>query len=374
MGKKKILLLCQLPPPIHGQTLMNSYVVGSRVLSTKYDVELLPIRFASSNADVGRFSPRKVLKTVVLSLRLFIKLLTNKIAFIYFTIAPTGKAFLRDCLFVGIAKLLRKTVVFHLHGKGIRDNSNAPGFGALYKWAFHRQYVIVLSEKLQHDVADLGLRRAPFVVPNGIPLLADDQEINSIFAERSEKTGPPTILFLSNMKISKGVLDLLQACASLKNEGVEFRAVFRGAWSNDNCRSVFYDFISKNDLENCVVYGGPAYGEEKVAAFGKADMFVFPSRNEAFPLVLLEAMQFGLPVISTSIGGIEDIVLSGENGIIIQSGDVDQLKGAMTELILDPQRRITFGQKGRDKYLREFTIERFEERLSKAFDEVSASL
>ena len=374
MQRKKILLLCQLPPPIHGQTLMNSYVVGSKLLRSKFEFVLVPLQFQLSNADVGKFAFGKILKAVSISFRLFVNLLTDRISFIYFTITPAGKAFIRDCFFVGIVKIFGKKMVFHLHGRGIKDSSRSSLISGLYKWVYARQYAIVLSGKLRDEVEGLGLHRMPFIVANGIPLLVDGQEINSIFAERIERKAPPTILFLSNMKISKGVLDLLQACASVKKEGLEFRVVFRGAWSNDNCQSLFYDSIAENGLENCVFYDGPAYGEEKHAVFRKADMFVFPSRNEAFPLVLLEAMQFGLPIISTSVGGIEDMVSSGENGIIIQPGDVDQLKGAISDLILNPQRRITFGQKGRDKYLREFTIERFEESLCKALDEVSASL
>jgi glycosyltransferase involved in cell wall biosynthesis len=80
-----------------------------------------------------------------------------------------------------------------------------------------------------------------------------------------------------------------------------------GKWADITERD-FCAAIEKKNLSNCVFAHGAKYGNEKTYFFEQADIFVFPSHDECFPLVLLEAMQSGLPIISTNEGGIPDIV------------------------------------------------------------------
>ena len=102
---------------------------------------------------------------------------------------------------------------------------------------------------------------------------------------------------------------------------------------------------------------------EKEKFFINSNVFVFPTFCDIFGLVLLEAMEYGLPCISTYEGGIPSIIQNGENGILIEQQNIEQLKNAMLSFIENPDKN-DMGKKGREIYLRQFTISKFEERLN----------
>ena len=87
--------------------------------------------------------------------------------------------------------------------------------------------------------------------------------------------------------------------------------------------------------------------------------------NECFPLVLLEAMMFSLPIISTSEGGIPDIVQNGETGFIVQKQNPEHLAEKILILINNPCKRKLMGVNGNEKFYKNYTLDIFEKRLTK---------
>ena len=116
---------------------------------------------------------------------------------------------------------------------------------------------------------------------------------------------------------------------------------------------------------------GKRYGEEKERIFQNSDIFVFPTyyECECFPLVLLEAMQYGLPCVTTDEGGIRDIVENGRNGFVCPRQDAMAVADALDTLINDSELRTTMGKEGRKKLMKLFTESVFEERLKEIFEE-----
>jgi len=117
-----------------------------------------------------------------------------------------------------------------------------------------------------------------------------------------------------------------------------------------------------------VFYNG--YGEEKLPFFQQADVFVFPTfySNECFPLVLLEAMEQGLPCISTNEGGIAAIVDEGETGFLVPCREVAPLAERISILLKDEALRKRFGEAGRIKFEEEYTLQRFEENIKRCLE------
>ncbi len=113
-------------------------------------------------------------------------------------------------------------------------------------------------------------------------------------------------------------------------------------------------------------YHGRMYGKDKETILSAADIFVFSTfyHNECFPLVLLEAMQHGLPCVSTAEGGIPGIIDEGETGYLTEKHDCQALADKIEYLCLHAEARRSMGDKGRRKFLREFTLGRFEGRMS----------
>jgi glycosyltransferase involved in cell wall biosynthesis len=191
----------------------------------------------------------------------------------------------------------------------------------------------------------------------------EDIVCNSLNVNRSSLI--VKILFLSNLISSKGVYVLLDACRVLKERGLQFVCDFVGGETKEIDRATFEAAVKERDLEGIVCYHGPKYGEEKEAYWRRADIFVFPTFyfNECFPLVLLEAMQWRLPLVSSDEGGIPDIVKDGVNGFVCTRQNVQSLAEALEKLITNPVLRQQMGEQGYQRYQEEFTLEAFERRF-----------
>ena len=188
---------------------------------------------------------------------------------------------------------------------------------------------------------------------------------SSAAINRSEAASlPVNLLFLSNLIPSKGVYVLLDACRILKDKGLDFQCNFVGGETKEIDRARFEAEVQKRGLEGMVRYEGPKYGEEKEKYWRGSDVFVQPTFEDCFPLTIVEAMQHGLPVVSTDEGAVPDMVADGVNGFVCERKDVSGLAGALERLITDASLRMRMGEVGRKRYEEEFTLERFEERFA----------
>lgn len=112
------------------------------------------------------------------------------------------------------------------------------------------------------------------------------------------------------------------------------------------------------------IYHGKMYGDAKKEMLSKANVFVLPTMNDCFPLVILEAMENGLPVVTTPIGGIPDIVDDEVTGLITEDGDAQSLANNLSRLLKDKDLATIFGENGRKKLLEKYTEKSFERTLS----------
>lgn len=363
---KRILFIVQLPPPIHGASIMNSHVVTSEIIKRNFIVEVVNLQFAKSVKDIAKFSIKKIIKSISFGYEIFNKIKLNKPDLIYFTLSPIGYAFYRDFFYVLLINMMHANTIFHLHGKGINNKAaNSWINKKLYKYVFKGKNVICLSKNLANDLVNIS-NFVPFIVPNGIPV----QQLHN-GSNIHKKKSVPQILFLSNYIESKGVIVLLNALNILFQQGYIFNARLVGAPS-DLSIEFLEQIVAKNNLTEFISIVGPRYDDQKVEEFQNADIFVFPTyyENEAFPLVILEALQFGLPVISTFEGGIPDIIIDGETGFLVEIQNSKMLAEKIAILLLDDNLRKQIGKNGYDRFLNNFTLNHFENNLINVFNKV----
>jgi glycosyltransferase involved in cell wall biosynthesis len=155
----------------------------------------------------------------------------------------------------------------------------------------------------------------------------------------------------------------------LHENGTSFQCDFVGEWHTID-RESFNSMVSDYGLEGRVTAHGGIYSTEKNSFYARADIFVFPSHNEAFPLVLLEAMQHGLPCISTDIGGTSDMITDQVNGYLVPVQRPEMLADRIQNLISDPEKRAAFGARGREIFQDKYTVEKFESQMYKIFTEL----
>lgn len=346
-----MLCVMQLPPPIHGVTVVNQTIAESALLAARFDLEVLPLAFATTFEDLDRVSLRKLLRTVATAGRLAHELVMRRPDAVYFTLAPTGAAFYRDCLLVALAKLAGVRRIYHLHGKTTRR-------GALHRWAFRDAWIIHLSQRLAAALPDVVPRERVLVVANGVAERSP--------ADRSDHRGRVRLLFLSNVTRTKGPLVLIEALGMLHAAGVAFDATLAGAVHHRHFLDRCHSEIRRHGLERQVRYVGPVYGEHKHRLLDEHDIFVLPTCRDAFPLVVLEAMQAGLPVVTTREGALPEIVDDGVTGLLVPPGDPVALAKCLATLLSDRAMQRRLGAAGRARYLRDYTLGTFEQNLADA--------
>ena len=349
----QILFLIQLPLPIHGASLMNKYIRESMLINTAFDCTYIDITTSKDLKHIGKFDLTKYLRTLLIYVDILKKLLSRKCDACYITLSPHGPALLKDGIAVLLCKMFGTNIIIHLHGKGIKeraDQSKIKKF--LYKRVFKNTNVICLSNRLIHDISAV-YNGKPCVLNYGIPDASPT------------KKRPPCkyvkLLFLSNFVVSKGILVLIDALKILHERNVNFKCNLVGK-EFDISYPDMQNLINNYNLKDQVSIVGAMYGKDKDEQFLKTDIMVFPTfyDNEAFPLVILEAMMHGLPVISTYEGGIPDIIDDGITGFLVHRENPIALADKIQYLIDHPNRIREMGDAARRKYEKKYKIDTFQ--------------
>ena len=155
------------------------------------------------------------------------------------------------------------------------------------------------------------------------------------------------MVFVGRLSEAKGVFDLLSAISILKDAGLRVTADLIGTGQTDEEDRLVRSEAQAKGLEDAICFHGMKTGAEKQAILSGADLFVLPSHMEIFPVSILEAFACGLPVVSTSVGAIPEIVADGKNGILVNVGDVQALASAMRKILKDKPLRMRMGRTNR---------------------------
>jgi glycosyltransferase involved in cell wall biosynthesis len=195
-------------------------------------------------------------------------------------------------------------------------------------------HIIALTNIDKGKLSALGYPRERItVIPNGI----DERK----FLHREhfvEKRKGFKILCVSRFARNKGYEILIQALKLIK-EKFDFYAYFVGSVADANYFSYIRHLVIREKLEENVTFGISINDAQLTDCYLSSDIFVLPSRMETLPLVILEAMYAGLPIISTRVGGISEIVENDVNGFLIEAGNPVQLSEKLINLMKDSDKR-----------------------------------
>lgn len=363
--KPKILFIMHMPPPVHGAAMVGQYIHDSKLINREFDCHYINQTTAKNLQDIGKVGMRKLLDFFKLLKKIRHEVKVVKPQLVYVTPNACGGAFYKDFVVVQMLKRLGCQVVVHYHNKGVATRQEKWLDNVLYKRFFKGIKVILLSECLYDDVKKYVKRDDVFVCGNGIPSAAIERFVSAPFDAASPEDKIPHLLFLSNLLISKGVVVLLDSLKVLKEKGCRFVCDFVGGETVEMDAAMFQAEVAKRGLEGMVVYHGRKYGKDKEAFLNGADIFIFPTfyHKECFPLVLLEAMEHGLPCISTTEGGIPGIIDNDKTGYLVPKHDVSALADKILLLLSNPDLRCNMGKAGKEKFEKEFTLNVFENRM-----------
>lgn len=361
--KTKILFIVQLPPPVHGAAVINKLIVEQEAIRLSYNVRILPLKFVTDVSKIRRFSVKKLFLMAGFFFRLFFRLMIFRPRLVYFTISPKGNSFYRDALFVSLIKMFGCRHVFHLHSRGIQQGMMKPSARSLYRFVYRNAYVISLSAILNSEFAGLPVKKI-FILPNGIPGNKIDLSIR--------QHDPVRILFLSNLFHAKGILVFLEIIKKLAAKGYSFKAEIAGADGDIMLHEVAQKAVEYG-ISGYVNLSGPVYGDKKLQAFAAASIFCMPSLDEAFPLVVLEAMQASLCIVASDVGAIPGIIADGKTGFLCRPGNAEDFATKIETLLKDPELRQHMSLAAHTAYRERFTETAFGHNLKKIIDELVTS-
>lgn len=361
-SRKKLLYFIQLPPPLHGVSTVNRFISESSLINNGFQTKTININYSDDLNQLERISLKKFFKLISLLFNVFSNLVFFKPRYVYFSIVPLGVGFIRDSLFVLVFKVFRVKIIYHLHGNGISEVKNL-FIKKLYRFTFSNSYIIHLSKGLvDKEITPLNLTKSKiFIIPNGVSDLKQKK--------KKVKNNIPTILFLSNYSISKGLFVLMESARILKLRKIKFHLRIVGKPFNvDN--KVINSLLNKYNIYENITFPGPKYEFEKHKEFSNADIFAFPSLNDTFPLVLIEAMKYSLPIVGSIEGAIPEIIDDGSTGFTVPKHDFESLADKLEILIKNDSLRTEMGNNANKKFKKKYTIREFEKTINKTLNNI----
>ena len=327
----------------------------------------------SNNLKIYRYGTDFRIMTSSISLSLFYKPLIHNsdIVHVHFDIPPGPFAGLR------YAKKKDLPLVVTYHGDWEERYGNTiRRLGVI----FHNKLLVdkilsnasVIISPSEHYVTAssflLKYKDKVVAIPNGIDF--DEFDLPYSKEDCRKLLGLPfnkkILLFIGNLVPQKGTDVLLQAMTMILKELPDTLLIVAG---KGNMRKKLQELSLRLGIETNVIFSG-YLGDEKRFYYKASDLFVIPSLLDCFPIVNLEAMACGIPIVASKVGGIPDAIKNGENGLLVRPGSPNDLSDAIIYLLQNERERKLMGENGKKK-VKCYSWEKIAEDTEKIYKELS---
>lgn len=297
--KRRLLVIFPIQGPLNGVKVLTKYILDFRT-SNSYD--LIDTAQAKYFNDFGKFSFQKIFEVLKLAKEIVLK---RDIDQVYINLSVKGFSFYRDIILILILLLKKANITAHIHANGLE---NIRFF--LFKKIINRIKLVVIND---YQYNTLNIYDRVYMLYNSLP---DYYGGEKIIKKVNDKL---SILYFSNLSVEKGTNRILDFVKELEpiHDHIEIN-ICGGILDNESKETI--EVLKKYDFINFI---NPIFNlDEKMELFRNSDVFLFLSNvnYEVFPLVYLEALMNGLPIITTNQIVSESIIKSG-NGIHYKEGE-----------------------------------------------------
>lgn len=226
-------------------------------------------------------------------------------------------SFFRKFTFIALAKLCRHKTIVHLHGSEFKDYYAASSDfkKKLIVWLINGvDEFVVLSDSWQAFIDKISARKV-MVINNYVDI--EKYDVARI---------PGQILFLGAFIKRKGIYDLINA---LKQVSSDCHLHLCGAGEDEAVQAL----IDELSLSDSVTNHGWVNAKKKTQLLSECSAFILPSYNEGLPMVIIEAMACEIPIISTPVGGIPEVIIEGVTGYLIEPGDIAAISRKLSTVL-----------------------------------------
>ncbi len=277
-----------------------------------------------------------------------------------------GPSFYRKIPFVIIASWARIPIVNHIHGADFNifylDASDKKK--KLIKNIYSRcSKLVALSEEWKE-------RLIKIVPENKISIIENYSVIHEeAYEAKLNRESNNEVLFLGELGQRKGCYDIPKVVKLVAKDVPNVKFILCGAGNVQDVEKI-KEKVHELDIEKNVEFPGWVRDKKKDAVLCSADLFFLPSYNEGMPMSILDAMGYGLPIVSTNVGGIPKIVRNGENGICCAAGDVDSFAKGIIRILKDKSLRLQYAAKSMEIVKCRYSLDAHIDLLESLYEEV----
>ncbi len=236
-----------------------------------------------------------------------------------------------------LCKKFGKNDIIHLHGsefKKFYEESSDKTKVKIRTLLRECDSMIVLGDEWNKRIKQIESEAKTIVVSNTVKIPQETVQWNDEGF---------TVLFLGVLIKRKGVHDLLNSITLLKEREALNKTKFIIAGSGIEEENLKKQCTELNIADH-VEFAGWTAGQKKIDLLKQSQLLVLPSYNEGLPIAILEAISYGIPVVSTRVGDIESAVIDGQNGHLIEAGDVGGLAEAIQKIVINKDIYITMSK------------------------------
>ena len=271
-------------------------------------------------------------------LSFIIRLAKNKkISIIHIHGASKGSFYRKYLIFVISKFLFGKKTIYHIHGAKYHIFYKQSSFlvkGRIKHMVQKSDALVVLSSRWKDFFENNFNPKSVIIIPN---IVANVSKNNSTVNFINGKT---TFLFLGRIGERKGVFDLIEVIY----RGIEyFRENCKFVVGGDGETKRLEQLIKSYDIGSTIKFVGFVSGDKKKKLLTDTDVYVLPSYNEGLPISILEAMAYSKPVISTTVGGIPELIKHKKNGLLFEPGDLSALDQCLRLMVENRDERLAMG-------------------------------
>jgi glycosyltransferase involved in cell wall biosynthesis len=330
-------LVSPLPPQVGGVASFAEWLlaqeaeIGCRFVT--FDLERPPGAPAG-----GKLGAREAFRQASLALR-FARWVRRAPRIVHVCVSYTTTGLIRDLAYVALLRAAGRRVIAHVHG------------GSLFAGdASVRARLVRLVSRLATATVTIGPSSAAALASLGVEA---EWVMNPVRVAPGGGTPPEPssealrVLFAGTYGQRKGTPDLLRAVRRTLDAGVRVELVLAGKEEYGGEEAELRSLASELELNGAVKFAGVVGRQRLAELYTEADAFCLPSERDGVPMALLEAMAAALPVVATRVGGIGDLVVDGETGVLVEPGDPGAVADALAALARSADLRRRLGDAGR---------------------------
>jgi len=290
------------------------------------------------------------------------RLLRTKRFTVMHVLSTGGYGFFRNAVHILIARRQGVRTVFHLLGQIDLLYMNAgPWLKRVIRYCLDLADIHIVQSPGLSDFVRPLTRRSVVSIVNGVHAHLFHQPEGFAHGDHGVQ-----VVILGTLGFKKGTFDLLEAAARIKPTVPGLRFVFMGGGQVD----FFKGLAEEKGVSDTVRFLGPVDDQVRIEVLKKSDIFALPSHAEGQPIAILEAMASGLPIVSTTVGAIPEVVREA-NGFVIAPGDVAALVQRLTHLAQNPELRAAMGRHNALEAIEKYSLKRVMKQIGEVYTELN---